>query len=214
MSDLISSVGESSEEIPYQDNMIIRLPNPQSNEQTHYSFRSPYEITINNCQVKGVITRAADPTIPILHIDISETEAQQTLSDFVTDIATSVGLKKAININNIALYLDINFVVLHGRGDDQAAMIRQKPQLLRGCSCDIVIEWSSFYITKGEMCVNLKLTHLSVLDEIPLQSPSPGRPDVLKIIEDTSAKLIDPSLAPKLYGGFDDAIAIYYQITN
>lgn len=206
----------STKTITYHDNVIYQTLEPDPDGRTHYSFLSPYEITINDCLVKGVIKRA---TGYILHIDISGTEAQRTLSDFITDIATTVGLVKEINIHNIALDLCMDSIVLNLADNPNPSpiinMIHQNPQLLRGCQADVVIEWSSFFTKNGDMGVNLTLTHLTVSNiTCPSQNQNPRLPNVLDIIRNTSAKTIDPLHAPILYGRIDDIIEIRYQVIN
>jgi hypothetical protein len=195
--------------LPYRDNLIIK--DSTDDDTTYYTFRSPYEITINDCVIKNIITSGS---APIVQIDISGTDAQQTLSDFVTDIAATVGLDKQINISNIAVEFHLDDIIITLlENDDESTVIEllhTTPQLLHGHQVDIVIEWSSFFVKDADMGVNLALTQLTVADKIlvPYQYH-----DVLKIIKDTSPKSISADRAPKLYKPLDH-ITIHYRIIS
>lgn len=200
--------------IEFKNNMIIRDPNPEVGvEVEYYTFGSSYEITINECLVKNVINRVNG--FPILHIDISETAAQQTLSDFVSEVADAVKLEKHININNIGLSLDFNNIEVIALEDDDVQRFKTQPSLLRGLRVDIVIEWTSFTIERNalNMGVNLVLTQLTIIDQIPEPEPRPKPLDVLTIIRETAPKMISDEQASELFQSLDcDSLSVTYSV--
>lgn len=196
-------------------NNIILEPD-RNDGRAYYRFRSPYEINVDDCVVKGIVR---DRLSYIIHIDISETAAQSTLSEFITNVAASVGINKTITVNNIALNLNMDAITMDkdGRMDGEEMKrseggyldcIKQNPQMLRECTVNVTFDWPAFTVdTNMDMGVNLILTRLHVHSI----HGTCARPDVLKIIQDTTPKPVDPSLVPKLYENVPE-ISIQYCI--
>ena len=138
-----------------------------------YRFQSSYEISINDCRVRGSINRNGKKYV---HLDLTGSEAQTTISNFVTEIAASVGLKRDIKISNLALELD-GPIVHRGRAD-------------------VVIEWTSFTVDGQDIILNLKLTSITQTTTKPKLEPKlePKPEPPLDCF-----KPIDPKLVPKLY---------------
>jgi len=164
--------------IVYQDNIIIQT------QPGHYHFQSSYEIAINDCLVRGIIFRDGHP---LIHLDISDTEAHETVSKFVTEIAAAVGLVKDIKISNLALAAPQHLKLKH---------------ILKKQYADVVIEWKSFVIDEQNIQLDLSLTEIKFKGYVPEAPQSPqgrGGVGVLDLIKKCAVKPVEPELVPKLY---------------
>lgn len=172
-------MSEIPEHISFNDNQIIKTS--ADAETQHYKFRSPYEISIAECLVRNIIHRSGQHHL--IHLVISGTEAHTTLSNFVTEVAKVVGLDKTINISNIVLELDFNHIKLIC-DPSNTEIIMDDPGILKNTYIDIVIDWLTFYISSGNMGVQLSLSQITA-------------PNLC--IHNASPKIIPPDQAPELY---------------
>ena len=160
-----------------------------------FTFDTPYEITINDSEVKNIIFHQGEF---LLHIDISLTEAHKTLSEFVTNIGESCGLNKTININNIAVKIDFNKVKLDGNNTER---VRKNPYSLKEGRVDITLEWTDFLIENNDMMVNLSLSSVNVI-ELKKETHAENKPQknsLMLLLEETSVKTLNNSVAPDLF---------------
>jgi hypothetical protein len=159
-----------------------------------FSFGTPYEITINDSEVKNIIYHQGGF---ILHIDISLTEAQQTLSQFVTKIAEICGLKKTIRINNIAVKIDFDTVKLEG---SDTGMVRKNPYTLKDGRVDITLDWPDFLIENNNMSVNLLLSAVNII-ELKSQTNEVVEPknSLMTLLHETSVNTLNSDVAPDLF---------------
>lgn len=180
--------------ISFRDNQIIIDAKRQ-----HYKFRSPYEICINECLVRNIIVR---PGQRLIHLDVTGTEAQKTLSNFVTEVAKSVGLNKTVNINNILLELDFNSVKLDC-DPMHTEMIIDDPCVLKDTHIEIVIDWAAFNVLSEDMGVQLTLSQITVnlLNEREVARYNHGKqiPKLSDVIRDATPNIVPQNQAPDLY---------------
>ena len=190
-------------EIILDDNKIIQ-------NGTKFRFSTPYEITINDSEVKNIIFHQGEF---ILHIDISATEAQQTLSEFVSNIASICrdncpgisDLNSDISISNIALKIDFDSVSLAGSKPEYVNSVSKNPYTLKGGIVDIILEWSNFVVKDQNLAVNLLLSTLNVnnLEQKPsapiyntIKSYDSG---FMSLLKETSTKTLDNKMAPEMF---------------
>lgn len=183
-------------EIILDDNKIIQ-------NGLKFIFDTPYEITINDSEVKNIVFHQGEF---ILHIDISSTEAQQTLSEFVGNIATickdncpgTSGLNSDINISNIAVKINFDTIRLTGNTKDQ---VKKNPYSLKGGSVDIILEWTDFVVQNQNMAVNLLLSSLNI-NSLVSNSPQMTRntnPNFMSLLKETATKTLDNKMAPEMF---------------
>ena len=183
-------------EIILDDNKIIQ-------NGTKFRFGTPYEITINDSEVKNIIFHQGEF---ILHIDISLTEAQQTLSEFVGNIASICrdncsgisDLNSSIIISNIALKIDFDSVRLSGISPEYVDLVRKNPYSLKGGSVDVILEWSDFVVKDENMAVNLQLSSLNV-NNLEQKTATPPSPNFISLLKETSTKTLDNKMAPEMF---------------
>lgn len=195
------------------DNEIIKCEGPDPGTGTgigtgidtdieYYKFKQPYEINIDDCLIATIL--ATSPSSYVLHIDITGTDAQQTLSDFVTDIAHRVGLDKTITISNMALDFEPETVPIMA-SEDELQDIIQNPTVLEGLHVNVVIEWDTFHVQvqEGNLGVSLHLTEITLQEPLPYDAdehPYAHEPiDIMDVIRETSQTIIPPERAPELY---------------
>lgn len=176
-----------------ENNEIIKIHT--DGDHYKYKFKQSFEITINDCLIVEVL-ETVDGSI-VLYIDISETDAQHELSDFVTDISRRVGLDKEVNISNIALDFDPKTV-------QTVPIVSSDPKSIENTYVDVVIDWETFHIEDNNLYPSLQLTELIV--------PEPYLP--LDIIRGTSPNLISPADVPELYTVTKTSISFLVNTTN
>ena len=180
--------------------MKIALEDNEINiDGDNHSFATPYEITINQCHVKNIMFYTGEF---VMHLDISETEAQTTLSTFVNNIAKKCNVETQLNINNIVVKL--NFDKIKASGTNIEA-IKKNPYLLKGANVDVTLDWTDFIIRENNMSVSLWLTSINI-NELQNDPPShqknaPTRSQVTldTVIRETSIPTLDPSVASDLF---------------
>jgi hypothetical protein len=147
---------QSPSYISFRDNQIIKTS--EDAKRQHYKFLSPYEICIKECLVRNITVRAGQR---LIHLDMTGTEAQKTLSDFVTEVAKTVGLDKTVDISNILLELDFNNIRLDCN-PTYAETIIDDPFVLKNTHIEVVIDWVAFNVLSGDMGVQLSLSQITV----------------------------------------------------
>jgi hypothetical protein len=174
---------------------IILDDNKINQSGSIFSFDTPYEITINDSEVKNIIFHQGGF---ILHIDISLTEAQQTLSQFVTNIAEICGLKKTISINNIAVKIDFDTVKLEG---SDTGMVRKNPYTLKDGRVDITLDWTNFLIENNNMSVNLSLSAVNIIELKSAEVAAVAEPknSLMTLLHETSVNTLNNDVAPDLF---------------
>lgn len=190
-----------SETIKYEDNVIHKTSNSDSSNETLYRFESPYEVEIQECTIVNVLRK--DNQCYIL-IDISETTAQVTLNDFITNVIAHTNVDKTVNINNILLSIPSGTRIDSKIGQN-IIPLRDNPNLLKNINCNITMEWRSYRVTKdsdsdsdSEFNIDLHLTTILLNEAIlspeePESEPEPTVPDILDddISPGLSTKVVD-----------------------
>lgn len=183
--------------ISFRDNQIIKTS--EDANRHHYKFRSPYEICINECLARNIIVR---PGQRFIHLDVTGTDAQKTLSNFVTEVAKTVGLDKTVNINNILLELDFNSVKLDC-DPMHMEMIIDDPCVLKDTHIEAVIEWAAFNVLSEDMGVQLTLSQITVIKlnerEVTRCNHSKQTPKLSDVIRNTTPNIVPQNQAPDLY---------------
>jgi hypothetical protein len=172
-----------------------------------YVFSCPYEIIINDCIVNDIAE--TDGRIWI-HIDISGTEAADTLSSFVTDVALACGLDKDIHISNItaSTTLATTFKSAHGQdlshvGGNLSAIVNH--------NIDATIEWFAFQIN-SDIELSLIITAVTVIDVLSTVLPA-IRLNLMDILKESTVKIINTdSINTNLADTHLDTISVYYTI--
>jgi hypothetical protein len=161
-------------EICFNDNIIYKEPykgtKPEA-EHFQFHFESQYEVEIKECEIIEIFkTTQDDIELYSVLIDLVGTEAQATLSDFVTDVALVSGLDKRIDINNMILLITPNILLSSSIGQDVSCIdiISDDLYLLDRCNCNVVLEWPSYQIRGKDIKVELNLTEITLNHHIDL----------------------------------------------
>jgi len=134
---------------------------------------------------------------------VTGTEAQKTLSNFVTEVAKTVGLDKTININNILLELDFNSVRLDC-DPMHMEMIIDDPCVLKDTHIEVVIDWATFNVLSEDMGVQLTLSQITVNKllnkrEVARYNHGKQTPKLSDVIRDATPNIVPQNQAPELY---------------
>lgn len=144
---------ETKEIICFKDNDITKIADV-------YYFNTPYIITISGCLIVSVTDH--------IYIDITDTDSQNTLEEFVTDIAQACGLDILVTIPSLLLPIPADLDVA----------------LTKNSSVDITVELKTFKVIDNAIKLELHI----------LGSPSKSleqEATLYDILKETSVHIID-----------------------
>jgi hypothetical protein len=203
---------DETETIQFHDNSIEKTPDG-------YFFEAPYEVSIDDCEIKNIIESGG---LTYIHVDISGTEAQETLGIFITEVAQVCHLEKDISISNILLVIPPDLDIDSSKGQDLSFLRRMHasepgtyPNLvvLKDHNADLVMEWVSFQILNGDIRVNLVLTDIMINDMVTPPRPTVPTLSLMDILKASTVEIIDAtSINTDLNTQITDDFSVYYSI--
>lgn len=184
----------------FHDNHITEV----LDEDNVFMFRTSYEIALNNTVVKYV-TIDNERTYH-LHLYITDTVAQGTFNEFITDIAQTCGVK---GYYDILTTIEIPFKgKIYSKVNEDVSCLHNCPYSLLGKSVDVIIDFKTFSINNNRICAKLTLSELHIIDYIycpKLHDHDLGRFKsmaselMMLAISTNSSKKIERIKVPKLY---------------